>query len=68
MITSWNVRGINNLGKCHEVISRLNKMNPDIAIVIKTRVKSENALKIKNKFGKKWSVIHNYADHSNGRI
>ncbi|KAI5448509.1 hypothetical protein KIW84_015789 [Lathyrus oleraceus] len=47
MIVSWNVRGINSVGKCHEVISRLKKMNSDMAILIETRVKPNNAKKVK---------------------
>lgn len=68
MIISWNVRGINNVGKCHEVISRLKKMNPAMAILIETRVKPNNAKKVLNKFGKKWKLIDNYVNHNNDRI
>lgn len=65
---SWNVRGINTLGKYHEVISRLKHMNPDISILIETRVKPNSAKKVMKKFDKKWNMIDNYVNHNNGRI
>lgn len=68
MIISWNVRGINNAGKCHEVSSRLNQMKPVIAVLIETRVKIHNAVKVRNKIGHHWQVIDNYEKHNNGRI
>lgn len=68
MMISWNVKGINNSGKCHEVISHLKQMNPDIVIMLETRVKPQNAIKVRNKFGQKWKVIDNYSKHNKGRI
>ncbi|CAK8567827.1 unnamed protein product [Lathyrus sativus] len=68
MMISWNVRGINNSGKCQEVVSLLKQMDPKIAIPLKTRVKPQIALKVRNKSGQKWKMIDNYSKHNNGRI
>ncbi|CAK8540189.1 unnamed protein product [Lathyrus sativus] len=68
MIISWNVKGINNSGKCHEVISHLKNLNPVMAILIETKVKFSNVKKVINKFGNKWQLINNYVNHNNGRI
>lgn len=38
-------KGENNTGKSHEVSSRLNRLNPDVAILTETRVKPHNAQK-----------------------
>ncbi|KAI5439148.1 hypothetical protein KIW84_024791 [Lathyrus oleraceus] len=43
-------------------------MNPELVILIESRVKPHNVIKFKNKFVKKWNVIDNYFKHNNGRI
>ncbi|CAK8535720.1 unnamed protein product [Lathyrus sativus] len=68
MMISWNVRGINNSAKCHEVVSRLNHLDPEIVVLVETRVKAQDVVKVRNKFGKKWKIIDNYSKHNNGRI
>jgi exonuclease III len=49
MIIAWNVRGLNKVGKIREISSRLVNLNPDIAILIETRVKSNKAEKIRKR-------------------
>jgi hypothetical protein len=48
MITSWNVRGLNKVGKLREISSRLLKLHPTIAIILETRVKAANANKVRD--------------------
>ncbi|XP_058783262.1 uncharacterized protein LOC131657933 [Vicia villosa] len=36
--------------------------------LLETRVKKDNASKIRQKFGKDWSYLDNYSHHNNGRI
>src|SRR4051812_43925582 len=68
MILSWNVRGLNNTGKCREVAARIKFLNPDFGILVETRVKNNKAEAIRNKLGKGWQYIDNYCSHSNGKI
>src|SRR4051812_33430742 len=68
MILSWNVRGINNLGKCREVSSHLTNLHPILSIILETRVKASKAEKVRSKIGNKWSYIDNSTKHNNGRI
>lgn len=67
-IIAWNVRGLNNSGKCREIGTRLNSLNPDMVILIETRVKQTKAINIRKKINHRWSYIENYASHNNGRI
>lgn len=62
------MRGINNSGKSHEVSSCLNGLKSELAILIETRVKPHNAMKVRNKLGKNWNVTDNYSKQNNGRI
>lgn len=66
MIIAWNVRGMNNSGKSREVISRINKINIVLYILVETRVKHIKAQAIRNKMGTKWSFLDNYEKHHNG--
>lgn len=68
MIYFWNFRGINNISMCREISSRLNSMNPDLAILVETSVKVPKANYVRNKLGNKWSFFDNYSKHNNGRI
>lgn len=60
MIMSWNLRGLNNSEKCREIATHLQSLNPDISILIETRVKQNKVISIRNKLGGKWSYIDNY--------
>ncbi|XP_058750195.1 uncharacterized protein LOC131623214 [Vicia villosa] len=68
MIVSWNIRGLNKVAKQKEISSRLFKLQPNIAILLETRVKKEKAEKWRQKIGGNWQVCDNYRNHANGRI
>lgn len=63
MILAWNVRGINKSCKNREVSSQ-----PNIFIMIETRVKKNNAEKIREKPNLRVKYLYNYSKHDNGRI
>lgn len=63
MILAWNVRGINKSCKNREVSSQ-----PNIFIMIETRVKKNNAEKIREKPNLRVKYLYNYFKHDNGRI
>lgn len=48
MLASWNVRGLNKVGKLREISSRLVELQPEIMILLETRVKQNKAKKIIN--------------------
>ncbi|CAK8578896.1 unnamed protein product [Lathyrus sativus] len=64
MIISWNIRGLNKVGKVRDISSRLQKLTPAISVLIETRVKVKNASCIRQKLRLK----DNYSNHENGRI
>lgn len=68
MIVAWNVRALNNAGKCRDIWVCLNKMKPTLVILLETRVKSNKVDTIRNKLGKKWMVVDNYTKHDNRKI
>lgn len=68
MIIAWNIRGLNKAGKTRKVGTRINKIKPDIAILVKTIVKSNKANLIRKKLGGHLAYMYNYSKHENGRI
>ena len=68
MIISWNLRGLNNVGKLKEISSHLLKLRPTIAILIETRVKNKNAKKIRDKLKLPHNYLDNYKWYDNGRL
>ena len=68
MIVSWNVRGLNKLGKIKEISSLLLHLQPTISILLETRVKENKAKKVRDKLNMHRSCIDNYSAHPNGRI
>src|SRR3954466_15156863 len=68
MLASWNVRGLNKVGKLMEISSRLRELQPDIMMLLETRVKANKANKIREKIGLRGRYLDNYINHSNGRI
>lgn len=68
MIVSWNIRALNNVGKCREIDTRLKNLNLVIIILFETRVKMNKAALIRDEVGHKWSYFDNYDGHTNGRI
>lgn len=39
MMISWNIRGLNKVGKTIEISSRLKSLNPTIIVLLETRVR-----------------------------
>lgn len=68
MIASWNVRGLNKAGKLREISSRLLELQPEIAILIETRVKENKATKVREKLRLNGNYLDNYTCHENGRL
>lgn len=68
MILAWNVRGLKNSGKVKEITSCLLGLNPNIAILIETRVKENEVAKTRSKLKLCGNYFDNYEKHANGRI
>ncbi|CAK8560469.1 unnamed protein product [Lathyrus sativus] len=68
MIVSWNIRGLNKVGKLREISSRLLELKPAIVILVETRVKKSKENVIRNKLHLTDNFIDNYKDRENGRI
>lgn len=68
MLISWNVRGLNKTGKLREISSHLFNLQPEICILLETRVKKAKAVQIRNKINIHDRYIDNYNQHDNGRI
>lgn len=67
IITSWNVRGINDPLKQKMVFKFAKEHDIGIFALIETRVKENNCLKIVNKW-KGWLLMENYQHAHNGRL
>ena len=68
IITTWNVRGMNDPIKLVDIKKHLKKYNIDVIGLIETKVKDENTLKIQKKFGNLWSWITTNGYSTKGRI
>lgn len=68
MIVSWNIRGLNKVGKTIEISSRLKSLNPSIIVLLETRVKKNKADAIRHKLNFQVQYWDNYDKHDNGRI
>lgn len=68
MILTWNVRGFNKTARHLEVKAHIQQFHMPCIALLETRVKSNNADRIKSVFGNHWSWIDKYAHHPNGRI
>ncbi|XP_058722236.1 uncharacterized protein LOC131594157 [Vicia villosa] len=68
MIIAWNLRGLNKMGKIKEISSRFVGLNPDIVVLIETRVKDNKAGAVRNKLNLRGEYVDNYQRHENGRI
>ncbi|XP_058784644.1 uncharacterized protein LOC131659472 [Vicia villosa] len=68
MLAAWNIKGLNKADKLREISSHLLKLQPDIIVLIETRVKESKASMIRNKLGFKGNYIDNYCHHGNGRL
>lgn len=60
--------GLNNSGKCKEIRSRLNRLNPDVVILVETIVNLPKVEKTRHKLVNKWSCKDNHTKHNNMRI
>lgn len=67
-VLCWNVRGCNKPFKQKEIRIFLQSNKVDVAFLLKTRVKVENAQKIVNKICRGWQLFHNYDSARNERI
>ncbi|XP_074305770.1 uncharacterized protein LOC141640991 [Silene latifolia] len=67
IISSWNIRGLNDPIKQMEVRSYMTKNKVEVLGLLETRVKSNNFAAISRTFPL-YSIINNYSHHYNGRI
>lgn len=65
MIISWNVRGLNKIGKIKKVNSHHLDLKLDIIVLIKTRVKNAKPNKIRDKLKLRAMYLDNYSKHDN---
>lgn len=65
---AWNTRGLNKKARHLEIAAHLNSMQMPCIALFETKVKRNNAERIRSKFGNKWNWIDNYNHHPNGRI
>lgn len=68
MLVSWNLRGFNKVGKIKDISSILFRLQPEICILIETRVKLAKESVIRKKLSLHNSYVDNYSNHENGRI
>lgn len=68
MMISWNIRGLNKVGKTIEISSRLKSLNPTTIVLLETRVRKNKALTVRNKLNLNMKYLDNYDKHENGRI
>lgn len=68
MIVSWNIRGLNKIGKLKEISSRLLQLQPNIGILIETRVKVNQASKVRVNMNLNCKWLDNDNNHPNGRL
>ncbi|KAI5382262.1 hypothetical protein KIW84_UN0040 [Lathyrus oleraceus] len=58
-------KGLNKKGKLREISSRLLEFRPNIAILLETRMKKDNATNIKKLLHLQGTYLDNYANHAN---
>lgn len=63
----WNIRGLNKPFKQQEVNKCIRRYNVSILCLVETRVKMDNADKIKDVICPSWHWINNYLAHPLGR-
>ena len=68
MIIAWNVRGMNMRVKLAEIGPYLKRLGLPVVVLTETRVRKQNADKVRKYLGRNWNVLDNYDNHSNGRI
>ena len=68
IISSWNIRGLNQPSKQLEVAKLIFNYYIDIMGLLETKVSQENEPFIKNKCFKNWDFISNSSPSTVGRI
>lgn len=68
MIVTWNMGGLNKRERHIEIGAHLRKIKTSCVAMLETRVKENNANKIRRMFEGNWNWIDNYKHHPNGRI
>lgn len=68
MLASWNVRGFNKSGKLREISSHLDRLKPEIMILLETRVKVSKAKNVRDQLDLYDNYIDNYDKHANGKL
>ncbi|KAK9740364.1 hypothetical protein RND81_03G029600 [Saponaria officinalis] len=64
----WNVRGMNEGIKQHEVVSFFKQNKLDIMGFNESRIKHGNFRSVSRRRFSAFQILHNYSDHSNGRL
>lgn len=59
---------MNKIAKNKELRACLNRLNPDIAIILETRIKKHKVDNNMKRLGGNWMLMENYNEHANGRI
>ncbi|KAK9733187.1 hypothetical protein RND81_04G049800 [Saponaria officinalis] len=67
IVSAWNVRGLNESVRQHEINTFLLRNKVTITGLLETRVKEVSSARVLNKFGR-FRAINNYSAHYNGRI
>ena len=65
---AWNIRGLNNRNKHHEVRNFINSHNIKLFSLLETRVKVKNLGSSYLNVCVGWCFTHNLSCHENGRI
>ena len=68
IIHSWNIRGLNNPLKQHEVVSLMKKHKMDVCGLLETKLSSSKVSSMQQFQLKNWKVLSNAAAASTARI
>ncbi|XP_074296875.1 uncharacterized protein LOC141627532 [Silene latifolia] len=68
ILSSWNIRGLNDPLKQQEVLNFLLGHHVDCGAVLETHIKRDKASQIAKKIFSNFSRLDNYDEHYNGRI
>ncbi|KAK9689389.1 hypothetical protein RND81_09G056400 [Saponaria officinalis] len=68
IISSWNVRGMNDPLKRQEVLDFLLRNKVDCGAIIETHIKSKHVSAIKRRYFSRYSLVKNLDSRSGGRI
>lgn len=68
ILSTWNIRSMNESLKCVEVRKYLNQHSIQVCGLLETRVRCQNITKVSKRFGSQWSWVHSYTFSPKGRI